>query len=145
MPVSRKALCRLNLSCRLWKSQSGREAIGEIETEHPGYFIAQASFDVGNMKGVGRIYQQTVIDTCSKVAFAERYDRKNALIAADMLNDHVIPFIGANKIPVLRVLTDRGSEFCGNREPREYEPDMDLENQNQGEITTNQRGLRTIP
>ena len=112
----------------LEKAKEEKEAIGEIETEHPGYLIAQDSFYVGNMKGVGRIYQQTVIDTYSKVAFAKLYDRKNALIAADMLNDRVIPFFDANEIPVLRVLTDRGSEYCGNREHHEYELYLDLEN-----------------
>lgn len=86
----------------LEKAKEEKEAVGEIETEHPGYLIAQDSFYVGNMKGVGRIYQQTVIDTYTKVAFAKLYDRKNALIAADMLNDRVIPFFDANEIPVLR-------------------------------------------
>ena len=112
----------------LEKVKEEKEAVGEIETEHPGYLIAQDSFYVGNMKGVGRIYQQTVIDTYTKVAFAKLYDRKNALIAADMLNDRVIPFFDANEIPVLRVLTDRGSEYCGNREHHEYELYLDLEN-----------------
>ena len=112
----------------LEKAKEEKEAVGEIETEHPGYLIAQDSFYVGNMKGEGRIYQQTVIDTYTKVAFAKLYDRKNALIAADMLNDRVIPFFDANEIPVLRVLTDRGSEYCGNREHHEYELYLDLEN-----------------
>ena len=112
----------------LEKAKEEKEAVGEIETEHPGYLIAQDSFYVGNMKGVGRIYQQTVIYTYTKVAFAKLYDRKNALIAADMLNDRVIPFFDANEIPVLRVLTDRGSEYCGNREHHEYELYLDLEN-----------------
>lgn len=112
----------------LEKVKEEKEAVGEIETEHPGYLIAQDSFYVGNMKGVGHIYQQTVIDTYTKVAFAKLYDRKNALIAADMLNDHVIPFFDANEIPVLRVLTDRGSEYCGNREHHEYELYLDLKN-----------------
>ena len=80
------------------------------------------------MKHGGRIYQQTVIDTYSKVAFAKLYDRKNALVAADMLNDRVIPFFDSKEIPVLRVLTDRGSEYCGNREHHEYELYLDLEN-----------------
>ena len=88
----------------------------------------QDTFYVGNMKGVGRIYQQTVIDTYSKVAFAKLYDRKNALVAADMLNDRVIPFFDSKEIPVLRVLTDRGSEYCGNRKHHEYELYLDLEN-----------------
>ena len=107
---------------RIWRRE------GEIETEHPGYLIAQDSFYVGNMKGVGWIYQQTVIDTYSKVAFAKLYDRKNALVAADILNDCVIPFFDSKEIPVLRVLTDRGSEYCGNREHHEYELYLDLEN-----------------
>ena len=110
------------------KAKEEKRAAGEIETEHPGYLIAQDTFYVGNMKGVGRIYQQTVIDTYSKVAFAKLYDRKNALVAADMLNDRVIPFFDSKEIPVLRVLTDRGSEYCGNREHHEYELYLDLEN-----------------
>ena len=69
-----------------------------------------------------------MIDTYSKVAFAKLYDRKNALVAADMLNDRVIPFFDSKEIPVLRVLTDRGSEYCGNREHHEYELYLDLEN-----------------
>ncbi len=109
------------------KAKEEKQAQGEIETEHPGYLIAQDTFYVGNMKGVGRIYQQTVIDTYSRVAFAKLYDRKNALVAADMLNDRVFPFFSDHKIPVLRVLTDRGSEYCGNREHHEYELYLDLE------------------
>ena len=112
----------------LEKAKEEKQAAGEIESEHPGYLIAQDTFYVGNMKGVGRIYQQTVIDTYSKVAFAKLYDRKNALVAADMLNDRVIPFFDSKEIPVLRVLTDRGSEYCGNREHHEYELYLDLEN-----------------
>jgi hypothetical protein len=38
------------------------------------------------MKGVGRIYQQTFVDTYSKVAFANLYDRKTPLTAADLWN-----------------------------------------------------------
>lgn len=49
--------------------------------------MAQDTYYVGNIKGVGRIYQQTFIDTYSRVAFAKVYDRKNAITAADILND----------------------------------------------------------
>ena len=34
------------------------------------------TFYVGTLKGVGRIYRQTFIDTDSKVGFAKLYDRK---------------------------------------------------------------------
>ena len=55
---------------------SEKEAHGELESECPGYCAAQDTFYVGNMKGVGRIYQQTFIDTYAKVAFAKLYDRR---------------------------------------------------------------------
>ena len=70
---------------------------------------------------MGHIYQQTVIDTYSKIGFAKLYDRKNALVAADMLNDRVIPFFEQHDLKLMRMLTDRGTEYCGNRENHEYE------------------------
>lgn len=76
----------------LEKAKEQKEAHGEIETEHPGYLGAQDTFYIGTIKGVGRICRQTFIDTYSKVAFAKLYDRKNALVAADILNDRVVPF-----------------------------------------------------
>lgn len=112
----------------LEKAKQEKEAHGEIETEHPGYLGAQDTYYVGSIKGVGRIYQQTFIDTYCKLAFAKLYDRKNAITAADMLNDRVLPFFEEHGIPLLRVLTDRGSEYCGNREDHEYELYLDLEN-----------------
>src|SRR3981189_19576 len=112
----------------LEKAKSEKEAHGEFESECPGYCGAQDTFYVGNMKGVGRIYQQTFIDTHSKVTFAKLYDRKNALTAADMPNDRVLPFFEEQGVPMLRILTDRGSEYCGNRESHEYALYLDLEN-----------------
>ena len=112
----------------LEKARQEKEAHGEIETEHPGYLGAQDTYYVGTIKGVGRIYQQTFIDTYSKVAFVKLYDRKNAITAADMLNDRVIPFFEEHGVPLLRILTDRGSEYCGNREVHEYALYLDLEN-----------------
>ncbi len=110
------------------RKREKQEAAGEIETEHPGYLGAQDTYYVGNIKGVGRIYQQTFIDTYSKVAFAKLYDRKNALTAADLLNDRVIPFFEEHQIPLLRVLTDRGTEYCGKPEYHEYELYLVVEN-----------------
>jgi transposase InsO family protein len=105
----------------LEKAKEEKQAHGEIETEHPGYLLAQDTYYVGTIKGVGRIYQQTVIDTYSKVAFVKLYDRKNALVAADMLNDKVVPWFEEQDVRVLRILTDRGTEYCGAREHHEYE------------------------
>ena len=102
-------------------------AKGEIETHHPGYLGAQDTYYVGSIKGVGRIYQQTFIDTYSKVVHAKLYDRKNALVAADLLNDRVVPFFEEHEIPLLRILTDRGTEYCGAKERHEYQLYLALE------------------
>src|SRR5450759_1945518 len=91
----------------LEKAKTEKEVHGEFESECPGYCGAQDTFYVGNMKGVGGIYQQTFIDTYAKVVFAKLYDRKTPITAAEILND--------------RVLTDRGTEYCGNPEHHDYE------------------------
>jgi len=104
----------------LEKAKLDKEAHGEFESECPGYCVAQDTFYVGTLKGVGRVYQQTAIDTYSKVAFAKLYDRKTPLTAADLMNDRVVPFFDEHEIAVSRVLTDRGTEFCGS-ESHEYE------------------------
>jgi transposase InsO family protein len=96
-------------------------ACGEIETAHPGYLGSQDTFYVGTLKGVGRVYQQTFVDTYSKVAFAKLYTTKTPITAADMLNDRVLPFFEEHTLPMLRILTDRGTEYCGKAEQHDYQ------------------------
>ena len=105
----------------LEKKRDDDTACGEIETAHPGYLGSQDTFYVGTMKGVGRIYQQTFVDTYSKVAFAKLYSTKTPITAADALNDRVLPFFAEQKVPVLRILTDRGTEYCGKLEQHDYQ------------------------
>ncbi|QGN96786.1 Integrase core domain protein (plasmid) [Piscirickettsia salmonis] len=100
------------------KAKQEKEAHGEIETEHPGYLGSQDTYYVGTMKGVGRIYQQTFVDTYSRVAFACLYTEKNAVTAAHALNESVIPWFEERDTPLLRILTDRGTEYCGKIEHR---------------------------
>jgi transposase InsO family protein len=109
------------------RKKEKREAFGEIETEHPGYLGSQDTYYVGNIKGVGRIYQQTFIDTYSRVAFAKLYETKHAITSADILNDRVLPFFEEHQVPLLRVLTDRGTEFKGKPEHHEYELYLQIE------------------
>ena len=111
----------------LEKAKEEKVAYGEIETLFPGYLGAQDTYYVGNIKGVGRIYQQTYIDTFSKVVFCKLYDRKNALVAADLLNDRVLPFYEEHDVKLLRMLTDRGTEYKGSREHHEYELYLSIE------------------
>jgi transposase InsO family protein len=112
----------------LEKAKGDQEAHGEFESECRGYCGAQDTFYVGTLKGVGRIYQQTFLDTYSKLAFAKLYDRKTPLVAADLLNDRVIPFFDEHALPLQRVLTDRGTEYCGAPVRHEYELYLAVEN-----------------
>jgi transposase InsO family protein len=110
-----------NQVAALERAKLEKEAHGEFESECPGYCGAQDTFYVGTMKGVGRIYQQTFIDTYSKVGFAKLYNTKTPITAADLLNDRVVPFFEEHEIPLCRILTDRGTEYCGSPERHEYE------------------------
>lgn len=105
----------------LERKQEDDEACGEIETAHPCYLGSQDTFYVGTLKGVGRIYQQTYVDTYCKMAFCKLYTTKTPITSADLLNDRVLPFFDNYDIPVLRILTDRGTEFCGKVETHDYE------------------------
>lgn len=105
----------------LERKQEEKEAHGEIETEHPGYLGSQDTFYVGTLKGVGRVYQQTYVDTYSKVAHAKLYTSKTPITAADLLNERVLPYYEEHELPVLRILTDRGTEYCGKPEHHDYQ------------------------
>jgi transposase InsO family protein len=111
----------------LERKRERREAFGEIETEHPGYLGSQDTYYVGNIKGVGRIYQQTFIDTYTRVAFTKLYETRHAITSADLLNDKVLPFFEEQQIPLLRILTDRGTEYKGKPEHHEYELYLSIE------------------
>ena len=76
---------------------------------------------MGTIKGIGRIYQQTFIDTYSKVAFGKLHLNRNALVAADLLNDRVLPWFEEQDVRLLRILTDRGTEYCGSIQNHEYQ------------------------
>jgi transposase InsO family protein len=105
-----------------------REAQGEIESEHPGYLGSQDTYYVGTLKGVGRIYQQTFVDTYTRVAECKLYTEKTAITSADLLNERVLPLFERYDIPLLRVLTDRGSEYCGKVETHAYQLYLAIEN-----------------
>lgn len=105
----------------LEKKKHDDEAAGEIETAHPGYLGSQDTFYVGTLKGVGRIYQQTFVDTYAKMAFAKLYTTKTPITAADLLNDRVLPFFEGHELPMLRILTDRGTEYCGRADQHDYQ------------------------
>jgi len=103
------------------KAKEEKISHGELETEHVGYLGSQDTYYVGTIKGVGRVYQQTFIDTYSAVGFAKLYTTKQPINAADLLNDRVVPFFEEEGIRLLRVLTDRGTEYCGRADQHDYQ------------------------
>jgi len=111
----------------LEKAKDKREAYGEIESHHPGYLGCQDTYYVGNIKGVGRIFQQTFIDAYSRVVMVKLYTEKTAITAADLLNDRVVPFFEEQGVPLLRMLTDRGTEYCGRPQDHAYQLYLGLE------------------
>ena len=112
----------------LEKLKEKKEAKGEIETEHPGYLGSQDTYYVGTIKGIGRIYQQTFVDTYSRIAICKLYTEKTAITAADILNDRILPWFSEQDVPLLRVLTDRGTEYCGKIENHAYQLYLAIEN-----------------
>ena len=107
--------------------KNAREANGEIETEHPGYLGCQDMYYVGNFKGIGKVFTQTFIDSYSRVADVKLYTEKTAITSADMLNDRILPWYEEQGVPLLRVLTDRGTEYKGNLENHAFELFLSIE------------------
>ena len=105
----------------LERKQQDDEVCGEIESPHPGYLGSRDTFYVGSIKGVGRICRQTFVDTHSKWAAAKLYTTKTPITAAELLNDRVLPFFASQEMGIIRMLTDRGTEYCGKLETHDYE------------------------
>jgi hypothetical protein len=112
----------------LEKAKQTREALGEIETEHPGYLGSQDTYYVGKIKDIGHIYSQVFIDTYSRVVIAKLYTEKTSITAADLLNDRVVPWFDMHEILLHRILTDRGTEYCGKVGHHAYELYLAVEN-----------------
>jgi hypothetical protein len=104
---------------------------------------------VGTIKGVGRIYQQTFIDTYSRVATAKLYIEKTAITAVDVLNDRVVPFVDQQGVRLQRILTDRGTEYCGKPENHAYQLYLAIEDidhyRTKAHHPPDQWHLRTVP
>lgn len=105
----------------LENKKAENEAKGEIHTEYPGYLGSQNMYYVGNFKRIGNVYTQTFIDSYSRVIDAKLYAEKTPITSADMLNDRVLPWYEHEAVSVLRVFTDRGTEYKSVIENHAYE------------------------
>lgn len=98
-----------------------------IETGGVGELVAVDTFMVGHLKGVGRVYLQSVIDCHSRYAWGRLYTSKLPLTAVHVLNEDVLPFFEQHGVPVKTILSDNGREFCGRPDRHPYELFLQLE------------------
>lgn len=92
-----------------------------VESSRPGYLLCQDTYYVGTIKGVGRIYLQSVVDAFCSHAFGKLYLSKLPMTAVDVLHDRVLPFYDGHGVAVEHLLTDNGREFCGRPLQHPYE------------------------
>jgi len=98
-----------------------------IETKHTGDLVAVDTFFVGVLKGVGRVYLQSVIDCYSRYAWGRLYTSKLPVTAVHVLNEDVLPFFDQHDARITTVLSDNGREFCGRPDRHPYELFLQLE------------------
>jgi len=84
-----------------------------VESSRPGELLCQDVFTIGRIKGVGRIYMHTVVDTYGSYGFAFLHPSKRPEAAVALLHNDVFPFYEDQGLEVEALLTDNGREFCG--------------------------------
>ncbi|TYO99685.1 winged helix-turn helix protein [Geothermobacter ehrlichii] len=98
-----------------------------IETKHTGDLVAADTFFVGTLKGVGRVYLQSVIDCHSRYAWGRLYTSKLPVTAVHVLNEDVLPFFEKHNATITTILSDNGREYCGRPDQHPYELFLQLE------------------
>jgi transposase InsO family protein len=81
----------------------------------PGHIVALDTFYVGNLKGIGRIYQISGIDLCSRYGWANLYTAKDQSATIHFVEESLIPKLFNNGVEIESILTDNGSEFIGSK------------------------------
>jgi transposase InsO family protein len=96
-----------------------------IESNKPGELLSQDTFYVGVLKGVGRVYLHTVVDTFGSYAFGFLHTTKQPEAALAVIHNDVLPFYQGKGLHVEAILTDNGREFCG-KDTHPYELYLEL-------------------
>ncbi len=93
----------------------------QVEAPAPGFRLGPDTYFVGTIKGVGKIYRQSVVDAHSSLGFEKWYLSKLPMTAVDVLHDRVLPFYEEHEVEGEGVLTDHGREYCGRPLGHPYE------------------------
>jgi len=97
------------------------EPVISDSSHYPGYLGIQDSYHVGSIEGIGDIYQQTYIDAYSGLTLVKLYNQKNSRVAAEMLNNMVVPWFRDHHVVIKRVMTDRGREYVGTGKQKKHQ------------------------
>ena len=84
-----------------------------VESTAPGELLSAATFFVGSLKGVGKVYLHAVVDTYGSYAFGFLHVSKQPEAAVAVVHNEVLPFYRRLGLPINAVLADNGREFCG--------------------------------
>lgn len=85
------------------------------------------TFMVRSLKGVGKVYLQTVIDCHSRYAWGRLFTTKLPIAAVQTLNNDVLPTFEDHNARIDAILSDNGREFCGRPDKDPYELFLQLE------------------
>src|SRR5881409_3408627 len=96
---------------RLWRARYGRTR--HVEAKEPGELVCLDTFYIGNLKGVGKVWQITACDAATSYGLASLLPAHDAAAAATFLREVVVPHYQRAGWPMRRVLTDGGPEFKG--------------------------------
>ena len=96
---------------RLWRARYGRTR--HVAATEPGELVCLDTFYIGNLKGIGKVWQITACDAATSYGLASLLPAHDALAAAAFLREVVVPHYQRAGWPVRRVLTDGGPEFKG--------------------------------
>jgi transposase InsO family protein len=125
--VAQRKLTLTDEQVRLLERFSPEFRERHIETRHTGDLVAVDTFFVGVLKGVGKVYLQSVIDCHSRYAWGRLYTNKLPVTAVHVLNTDVLPTFESHNASVTTILSDNGREFCGRPDRHPYELFLQLE------------------
>lgn len=125
--VARRDIELNNEQIRLLERFSPEFRERQIEGHRTGELVAVDTFFVGALKGVGRVYMQSVVDCFSRYARGRLYTSKLPITAEQTLNNDVLPTFEAHGARIETILSDNGREFCGRPDRHPYELFLQLE------------------
>ena len=107
--TQRKQTIELNdAPIRLLKRVSPEFRKRQIEVHYTGEQVAVDTFFVGALKGVGKVYLQTVLDYYNRQTWGRLYTSKLPVTSVHVLNKTVLPFFEAHEARVYTIISSVG-------------------------------------